>query len=170
MTGRATGTRHGAAVDPDHRLPDGRRSLAGAVLLHPDGRVLLQLRDDKPGIEAPGMWSLFGGGLDEGETPVAGMLREVREEIGFGVRHYRPLVVYDGWGGRFHVYLAAVDEPLERLTLTEGAGFDYWDVPAALAEPRLTAVGRLSLLALEALREERARAGGAGELVPGAGY
>lgn len=167
---RGAGVGRTGTLDPDVRLPDGRRALAGALLLHPDGRVLLQLRDDKPDIESPDLWSLFGGGLDEGESPEAGMLREVEEEIGFRVRHYRPLMVFEGWGGRFHIYLAAVTEPLERLTLTEGAGFDYWDVEAALAEPRMTEVGRLSLMAYVALRRDRERAGGEGELVPGAGY
>jgi len=151
-------------------LPDGRRALAGAVLLHPDGRVLLQLRDDKPGIESPGQWSLFGGGLDEGETPEEGMLREVEEEIGFRVRHYRPLLVFDGWRGRYHIYLAAIAEPLERLTLTEGSGFDYWDRAALKAEPKVTRLARLSLAALQVLQDQRARFGPDEELVPGAGY
>lgn len=159
-----------AFPEPEHRLPDGRRALAGAVLLHPDRRVLLQLRDDKPGIDAPDQWSLFGGGMDAGESPEAGMLREVAEEIGFTVRHYRPLLVFDGWRGRFHIYLAAIDEPLERLTLTEGAGFDYWRVPDILAETRVSDLLRLSLTALEALQRQRAAANPGAELIPGAGY
>ncbi|HRN17449.1 MAG TPA: NUDIX domain-containing protein [Trueperaceae bacterium] len=156
--------------EPDFRLPDGRRALAGAVLLHPDGRVLMQLRDDKPGIESPGQWSLFGGGLDEGETPEEGMLREVEEEIRFRVRHYRPLLVFDGWRGLYHIYLAAISEPLERLTLTEGSGFDYWGLAALEAEPKVSRLARLSLVALQALQEQRDRSGSGEELLPGAGY
>ncbi len=159
-----------AFPESDYRLPDGRRALAGAVLLHPDGRVLLQLRDDKPGIDAPGQWSLFGGGMDEGEPPEAGMLREVAEEVGYSVRHYRPLLVFDGWRGRYHIYLAAIDAPLERMTLTEGAGFDYWRVPDILAETRVSDLLRLSLAALEALQRQRAAANPGAELIPGAGY
>lgn len=159
-----------AAAEPDFRLPDGRRELAGAVLLHPDGRVLLQLRDDKPGIDAPGQWSLFGGGMDEHETPEAGMLREVEEEIGFRVTHHRKLIVFEGWRGRFHVYLAAIDEPTERLTLAEGAGFGYWTVAEVMTEPNVTELARLSVAALEALRDQRAAAGSDRELLPGAGY
>ncbi len=160
----------GGPAESDFRLPDGRRALAGAVLLHPDGRVLLQLRDDKPGIESPGLWSLFGGGLDEGETPADGMIREVEEEIGFRVRHYRPLFVFDGWRGQYHIYLAAIAEPLERLTLTEGAGFAYWDVAAVKVEPKVTELARLSLAAMQVLQDQRATSGPEEELVPGAGY
>ncbi|MFA5594546.1 MAG: NUDIX domain-containing protein, partial [Trueperaceae bacterium] len=86
-----------AELETDYLLADGRRPVAGAVLLHPDGRVLLQHRDDKPGIESPGKWSLFGGGLDEGEEPAEAMLREIEEEIGYRPRAYRPLVVFSGW-------------------------------------------------------------------------
>lgn len=163
--------------DPDLRLPDGRRLVAGAVLLHPDGRVLMQLRDDKPGIESPGMWSLFGGGLDVGETPEQGMAREVIEETGYRVRHHRPLLVLDGWRARYHIFLAAIDAPLGELTLGEGAGFDYWDVDELLEETRVTDIARLSLTALASLRRQRAQGGASGaeggreaELILGAGY
>ncbi|MEM9270435.1 MAG: NUDIX domain-containing protein, partial [Pseudomonadota bacterium] len=30
----------------------------------PDNRVLLQLRDDRPGVNWGGYWGLFGGGLE----------------------------------------------------------------------------------------------------------
>jgi 8-oxo-dGTP diphosphatase len=159
-----------AELETDFLLADGRRPVAGAVLVARDGRVLLQLRDDKPGIDAPGQWSLFGGGMDERELPEAGMLREVAEEVGYSVRHYRPLLVFDGWRGRYHIYLAAIDAPLERMTLTEGAGFDYWRVPDILAETRVSDLLRLSLAALEALQRQRAAANPGAELIPGAGY
>ena len=39
------------------------------AMLHRDDRWLMQLRDEIPGIIAPGCWGLFGGHLDPGETP-----------------------------------------------------------------------------------------------------
>ena len=72
-----------AELATDHLLADGRRPVAGAVLVNPAGLVLLQHRDDRPDIDSPGQWSLFGGGLDVGETPAAAMLREIEEEIGY---------------------------------------------------------------------------------------
>jgi 8-oxo-dGTP pyrophosphatase MutT (NUDIX family) len=60
-------------------LPVGRR--CAAALLVCDGRYLMQLRDDKPGILLPGHWALFGGSLDPGEDAAAAMRRELAEEL-----------------------------------------------------------------------------------------
>lgn len=46
-----------------------------------DGCYLMQLRDDTPAIEAPGVWGLFGGRVEHGEQPVDAMAREIREEL-----------------------------------------------------------------------------------------
>jgi 8-oxo-dGTP pyrophosphatase MutT (NUDIX family) len=54
--------------------------IALAVLLVGSDYVL-QLRDDAPGIPAAGMWALFGGALEDGEAPEAGLRREVAEEL-----------------------------------------------------------------------------------------
>src|SRR6201999_3754337 len=42
------------------------RWCAAALLVTPDGRYLMQHRDDKPGILLPGHWALFGGTIDPG--------------------------------------------------------------------------------------------------------
>lgn len=151
----------------DFVLADGRRPVAGAVLLHPDGRLLLQHRDDKPDIESPGLWSLFGGGLDQGESPAQAMLREIEEEVGYRPRAYRPLVEFSGWRTLFYVYLAEVAPPLDQLTLTEGQGFGYFQ-PDQAEQLALTEVARVALLALRMLRQQRDQAGG-GQLLPGFG-
>jgi 8-oxo-dGTP pyrophosphatase MutT (NUDIX family) len=46
-----------------------------------DGRYLMQLRNQKPGIFYPGHWGLFGGAVDPGETADAALSRELREEL-----------------------------------------------------------------------------------------
>ncbi|MFC1649139.1 NUDIX domain-containing protein [Patescibacteria group bacterium] len=47
------------------------------------GRVLFQLRDDKDSIKHPGKWALIGGRLEDGESPNAGAIRELKEETGY---------------------------------------------------------------------------------------
>jgi 8-oxo-dGTP pyrophosphatase MutT (NUDIX family) len=59
------------------------RWCAAALLVTPDGRYLMQLRDDKPSILLPGHWALFGGTVDAGETAAAAMCRELAEELEF---------------------------------------------------------------------------------------
>lgn len=65
-----------AVVGPDHLL-----WLPGvnAVVRREDGRVLLHRRSDT------GEWSLLSGILEPGESPAAGVVREVCEETGLRV-------------------------------------------------------------------------------------
>ena len=55
----------------------------GAVVHHPDGRLLLIRRGHAP---HAGRWSLPGGRVEAGETPEQAVEREVREETGLEVR------------------------------------------------------------------------------------
>ncbi len=57
-------------------------AIAGVVIMDPHGALLLQDRDDKPGISSPGMIGMFGGHVEDGETDIACVLREVEEETG----------------------------------------------------------------------------------------
>jgi ADP-ribose pyrophosphatase YjhB (NUDIX family) len=64
--------------DPEG-LPRVTRLAAYGVLVR-DGRVLLC--HVAPGNQGEGLWTLPGGGLDFGETPEEGVVREVEEETG----------------------------------------------------------------------------------------
>jgi len=56
---------------------------AGALLFDTDGNLLLQQRDDKPGILHPGRIGLFGGHQEPGECPLECVVREVHEELSY---------------------------------------------------------------------------------------
>ena len=54
-----------------------------------DGKYALQLRDNRGGINAPGMWSLFGGEVESGEAADDAVARELKEELDIHPREYR---------------------------------------------------------------------------------
>ena len=78
-------------VAPLACAPD--RDIASAVLFAEDGRYLLQLRDNIPGLHLPGHWGLFGGSLEPGEDPEHALRREVSEEVGLRVERGRLVAV-----------------------------------------------------------------------------
>ena len=52
-----------------------------AIITTTDNRVLLQKRDENPDIEYSGCYSLVSGYLEEEETPLDGIIRELKEEF-----------------------------------------------------------------------------------------
>ena len=49
------------------------------IIKNEENRVLLCLRNDY------NIWNLPGGGLEKGETPWQGIIREVKEETGLNI-------------------------------------------------------------------------------------
>ena len=56
---------------------------AGILLQSPQGRILLLKRSSEG--DAPGVWALPGGKLEEGELPATAACRETLEETGYRV-------------------------------------------------------------------------------------
>jgi len=56
---------------------------ATVLLQRPDGRLLMQLRDDGGGkpIPYPNAWNFPGGHVEPGETPLEAAIREIAEEF-----------------------------------------------------------------------------------------
>ena len=63
-------------------------AVAGLILLE-DGRYLLQKRDPLPDIFFPDHWGLFGGAVEESESDMEALRRELREELGLTVQDAR---------------------------------------------------------------------------------
>jgi len=120
------------------------RAVAAAVMVAEDGRYLLQLRDDKPGLHLAGHWALFGGGIEAGESAEAALRREIHEELGFTVREVSPIVVslHAIWPtvpiyrmSFFRVPFRLTD--LDRMVQTEGAGKGMFTLEEACRLPRI---------------------------------
>ncbi|MFN4284045.1 MAG: NUDIX hydrolase [Alphaproteobacteria bacterium] len=117
----------------------------GAIIVTPDNRFLMQLRDDKPGIWLPNSWSLFGGAIEPGETPGEALKRELLEELNFTPREIRYFtqIAWDfaAWGlgiklrYAFIVPIESVD--VAGLILAEGQEMRLVPAIEALRLPRL---------------------------------
>ena len=56
----------------------------GIMLMNKNGEILLQKRSLTKKAN-PGIWSRTGGHIDSGETPIQGIIRETKEEIGLDI-------------------------------------------------------------------------------------
>jgi ADP-ribose pyrophosphatase YjhB (NUDIX family) len=112
---------------------------AAAALIVDRGRVLLGRRAHPP---YAGMWDLPGGFLESGESPERGVAREVREELGVGVRRVRCLgFTSDPYGPGGFMVLAIVfrvtptslrvraDDDVSELRWFPVARIPYRDIP-----------------------------------------
>lgn len=134
----------------DHNLFQGPETLAfqeavAAIITLDDGRYLMQLRDDKPGIFYPDHWGLFGGAIDPGEEPEAALRRELREELNLeaGPLGYFTRMDFDlacvgaGKCGRTYYELTIPANDLGALRLGEGRLMEPLLLPDILIDKRL---------------------------------
>ena len=116
---------------------------SAAILQVADGRYLLQKRDNIEGIFYPGFWGLFGGGIEPGESPEAGLRRELKEELAIEVDDIslfsRTVLDFEfaGYGECVRWTFTAVlpTSDIASLTLGEGAGLSYFTAAEVLGLP-----------------------------------
>ena len=130
------------------------RSYVGALLVDTNGKLIVQQRDDKPGITNPGMVSLFGGTSHEGESPIETLRRELQEELELEVNSNNLLLQTVKHENETNVacsiyIVTGVDA--EKLKLHEGAGFAT-GTPEELLSHHVTGVTQQ---AIEAFVEAR---------------
>ena len=116
-----------------HKLTATQGRGVSAILINDHGEVLLQQRDDNPAIRYPGHWSLFGGTVEDGESPEAAAAREVLEEIDFEMRNFGLFREFVQNNKHEFAYVGELTATLSELTLSEGQGMKLFH-PAQLPE------------------------------------
>lgn len=121
------------------------RDAAAAIIVLDDGRYLMQLRDDKPGIFFPDHWGMFGGAIEPGETTEQALRRELLEELGHdtgSVTYFTRMTFgFEILGGKlairdyFEVKMPVAD--VAALTLGEGRAMEPLSAEDILLDKRV---------------------------------
>jgi len=127
-------------MEPHHH-PLTPAPAVGALITTPEGRYLLQHRDDLPQIWFANHWGLFGGGIDPGESPEEALRRELIEEIGFSPKEmhfFTQLDFHFGFAGgsvipRLYYEVPVTADDLAVMRLGEGKAMRLFEA-AELAQ------------------------------------
>ena len=101
------------------------KKIAAIIFENDKGEILLYMRDNKPGIPFPNHWDLFGGHIEEGETPEEALVREVKEEMNYDLKDFKFFRKYeclegDAYPNTKYIYYGRFNEPVEEITMLEG--------------------------------------------------
>ena len=98
--------------------------VATALLFDRNGKLLIYLRDDKPEIPFPNHWDLFGGHVEEGETPEIALVRELKEELNVDIVDYKFYKAFESKNetktNTKFVFVVKINQTASELTLHEG--------------------------------------------------
>lgn len=117
-----------------------------ALLVHEDGRYIMQLRDSKPSIFYPGHWGCFGGAVEPGEETAAAMRRELTEELEYASAELRRFTQFDfdfavlGHPKVYRIYYETTvkEEAYRRFVLHEGAAVGAFEGAELLSQHKVT--------------------------------
>ena len=102
-------------------------SRAATAFIFHEGKLLMLLRDGIPTIPSPNTWSLIGGTMEEGETPLETLKRELGEEI----RVVPAKITYIGESGpgEYRYFAHLTEEEKEKVKLgNEGQRLGFFEI------------------------------------------
>ena len=111
------------------------KNVAHAILTA-EGNYVLQLRDENPDISEPGVWSLFGGGIEPAESKEEAIIREVQEELCITLQDFKLLCDFEYFEKTaehhiyFHIFQSDISAQWEKCRLLEGQAVKYFSFNA----------------------------------------
>ena len=104
-------------------------NIASIIFLNERGEMLLQ-KKELIFKRWPGRWSMFGGGIKNGESPEDTIQREVGEELGVKIENLKLYKIFNyedpDRTGKMHAYTASFVNKISDIKLGEGAGFAFF--------------------------------------------
>ncbi|MBI2671994.1 NUDIX domain-containing protein [Candidatus Woesearchaeota archaeon] len=103
------------------------------ILENSERKILMQLRDNNPGIRYPNFWALPGGGAEEGETPEDAIKREIKEETNYEL--INPKYIGNFLIKKWKLYVFSKYDPklkLEDLEVNEGQELKFFSLEEIL--------------------------------------
>lgn len=147
-----------AALETEGRVPSSDRldlDSVAALIFRPDGRYLLQHREDRSDISYPNWWSLFGGARDPDERAEDAMRRELREELELTVSKCTPFLgcTFEIWfqerlTRKIFFSVEASSSEIQNIVLHEGQGLAWFTVDEILARGRTIVPYDLGVISL----------------------
>lgn len=89
-----------------------KRRIVGSLLVSQDDHVLLGYKDPKWGGRYSDCWVLPGGGVDEGESDIEALRREIKEEVDFDIKPYESTLIDDSLTGENETTHNVTGEPV----------------------------------------------------------
>jgi 8-oxo-dGTP diphosphatase len=106
-----------------------------AILLYNDKKEILMIQRTLDAKKNPGCWSFFGGGVEEGETPLQAVKREANEELGIILKNPRLLLTsehdYPDYTDRMHIFIHEFTKEM-KLKQKEGRAKAWYIIKDAL--------------------------------------
>ena len=97
---------------------------AAIILLYNDQKEILLQHRTEDAKRLPGYWALFGGGIEEGETPEETVRRETFEELHYQLENPKKVMVQNFREGKKYVFMEKYN-PSQKLELHEGQGMKW---------------------------------------------
>jgi len=111
------------------------RKSVGIFILNKKKEVLLQLRDNKEGIDYPGYWGIIGGEINNGESDLDAIKREIKEEINIIIQKIKfisklnikrsNLTLKDT---EISIFKGETDMPISEIIIKEGQKIKFFNL------------------------------------------